>query len=44
MVVQKKKSSHREKKKSSAKIRKVRLAIECTPTERKYIKMLAAHE
>jgi len=33
-----------EKKKSAAKPRKVRLAIECTPIERKYMKMLAAHE
>lgn len=34
----------RQKKKSIPKVRKVRLAIECSPEERKYMKMFAAHE
>lgn len=33
-----------KKRKIVAKTKKVRLAVECTPTERKYIKMMAAHE
>ncbi len=33
-----------ERKKIKQRPKKVRLAVECTPTERKYMKMLAAHE
>lgn len=39
-----KRSRTRVRKKANQRIKKVRLAIECTPTERKYMKMLAAHE
>ncbi len=44
MAVSKKKKSPRAKKRAVTHRKKVRLAIECSPIERRHMKMLAASE
>jgi len=44
MAIRTKRRAIKQKKKANRKQRKVRLAIECSPEERKYMKMFAAHE
>jgi hypothetical protein len=44
MTVSKKKKSFKIKKRPVSRLKKVRLAIECTPLERRHMKMVAASE
>jgi hypothetical protein len=44
MTLSKKRSSSRIRKRPATHAKKVRLAIECTPLERRHMKMLAASE
>lgn len=44
MTLSKKKTTRKTKKKARARVKRVRLAIECTPLERRHMKMFAASE